>query len=251
MIQDAAIAIGLFALLLVAEEIGFRTGRRAGSEEDARASSQIGVVQGAMLGLLGLLLAFSFAAAGTRFLERQDLIIQEANSIGTAYLRADLLDEPSRAELRAALKRYTEFRIEFSARLRYGIQPSDLAETERIQARMWRTAVQGVAGKPQLAQVVLPPLNDVIDLHSTRVFAGLKAVPPLVLGLLIACAGGSVGVMSYGTGLGGHRRPVLTFSLAAIIGASLWITIDLDRPRAGLMQLSDAPLKAINFEPAP
>jgi hypothetical protein len=129
--------------------------------------------------------------------------------------------------------------------------PSDRAEIERMQVHLWRTAIEGVAAKPQLAQTMLPPLNDVIDLHSTRVFAGLKTIPPLVLGLLIACAAVSVGVMSYGTGLGGHRRPVLTFSLAAIIGASLWITVDLDRPRAGLMQLSDEPLRAISIEGPP
>jgi hypothetical protein len=64
MLQDLSIAIALFALLLAAEEAGFRAGRRAGSEEDARASGQIGVIQAAILGLLGLLLAFSFAAAG-------------------------------------------------------------------------------------------------------------------------------------------------------------------------------------------
>lgn len=114
-IQDISIAAGLLLLLLVALEAGFRIGRRATGGADASLSSQVGAIQGALLGLLGLLLAFSFAAAGARFLERQDLIVQEANAIGTAYLRADLLDEPHRSELRAALRRYTENRIEISA----------------------------------------------------------------------------------------------------------------------------------------
>ena len=104
--KDLSVAAGLVVLLLAALEAGFRAGRRAASEADGRSSGQVGAVQGALLGLLGLLLAFSFAAAGGRFLEKQDLIVQEANAIGTAWLRADLLEEPHRSELRAALQRF-------------------------------------------------------------------------------------------------------------------------------------------------
>jgi hypothetical protein len=120
--------------------------------------------------------------------------------------------------------------VEVSGRIRAGLQPGDLAEIARQQARMWHAAREGAGIKPILAQVVLPPVNDVLDLHSTRMAADLKSLPPLVLALLVACAGLSVGVMAYGTGLGGHRRPVLTFSLVTIIGAALWITIDLTVP---------------------
>ena len=95
---------------------------------------------------------------------------------------------------------------------------------------------------------VLAPVNEVIDLHATRLAAARKRLPPLVMGLLIACCVLAVGVIGYGCGLGGRRRAPLTVSLALLIGASVWITIDLDHPRAGLMQLSDAPLKALRFE---
>jgi hypothetical protein len=94
-IQDVSVAVGILLVLFASLEAGFRFGRARGS--DAGASAQIGTVQGALLGLLGLLLGFSFAAAGARFIERQDLIVSEANAIGTAYLRADLLEEPFRA----------------------------------------------------------------------------------------------------------------------------------------------------------
>jgi hypothetical protein len=246
--KDLAIAVSLFVVLLAALELGFRAGQRATSESDARSTGQIGAIQGAILGLLGLLLAFSFAGAATRFLERQDLIVQEANAIGTAYLRADLLDEPQRSELHSALKRYTEFRIELSDRLRSGLQPSDAAEVQRLQSLMWRAAREGVLAKPAFVNSVLPPINEVIDLHSTRLAAARKHVPALVLGLLIACSLLSVDSIGYGTGLGGRRRPLLTLSLVAIIGTSLWIIIDLDRPRAGLMRISEEPLRAITFD---
>jgi hypothetical protein len=249
-LHDLLIAAGLFVLLLGALETAFRAGRRGSAGPHPRAD-QIGAVQGAILGLLGLLLAFSFAGAGGRFLERQDLIVQEANAIGTAYLRADLLDEPQRSELRAALERYTAHRIEASSRLRSGLEPADAAEVERLHARIWSAAVAGAKARPAATLAVLPPVNDVIDLHSTRVAAGQKHIPGLVLGLLIACSMLAVGVIGYGCGLAHERSAPLTVSLVVLIGAALWVTVDLDHPRAGLIRLSDEPLKALRFEPPP
>ena len=247
-LQDLLIAAALLVLLFLSLEMGYRAGKRSAREPDARAGSQIGTIQGAILGLLGLLLAFSFAAAGSRFLERQDLIVQEANTIGTAYLRADLLEEPARSRLRGALKDYTQHRVALSARLRHGITPQDTAEISRLQAEMWSAAVEGARANPVISLALLAPVNDVIDLHSTRVFASKKRLPLLVLALLIACSALSLEVIGFGAGTAGHRRASLTLSLLALIWTSLWITIDLDRPRAGLMRLSDEPLRALSFD---
>jgi hypothetical protein len=248
-LQDLAVAAGLLVALLVALEAGFRAGRRAGRLPDA-AGGQVGAVQGAVLGLLGLLLAFSFAAAGARFLERQDLIVAEANAIGTAYLRADLLDEPQRSELRAALQRYTEQRLALSANMQKNLTSAALEEIERFHVRIWRAASAGVAARPAAAVVVLPPVNEVIDLHATRMAAAHKHLPPLVMGLLILSSLLAIGVMGYGSGIGGERRVILTGSLAVLIGMALWITIDLDHTRAGLIQVSDLPLQSLRFDAA-
>jgi hypothetical protein len=247
-LEELSVAAALFGLLLVSLEAGFRVGRGAAQEGDTAATGQVGAIQGAVLGLLGLLLAFSFAAAGARFLERQDLIVQEANAIGTAFLRADLLDEPHRSELRAALKRYTEHRIQVSANLRKGLDPGVHAEVARLHARMWSAAIAGVGARPAFTLAVLPPVNAVIDLHSTRLAAGRKHLPSLVLGLLIACSALAVAVIGYGCGMGGRRRAPMTVALALLIGTGLWITIDLDHPRGGFMQLSDAPLEELRFD---
>jgi hypothetical protein len=246
-LEDLCVAAALFAILLAALEVGLRVGRRVAHETDAGESSQIGAIQGAILGLLGLLLAFSFAAAGTRFLERQDLIVEEANAIGTAYLRADLLEEPHRSELREALRRYTEHRLELSRRLRAVIQPADLAEVERLHGRIWSAASAGVTARPAVMMGVLVPVNEVIDLHSTRLAAGRKRLHPLVMGLLISCSVLAIGAMGYGSGVGGRKRSPLAFALTSLIGVALWVTIDFDHPRAGLMQLSDAPLESLSF----
>ena len=170
MIQDVALAAGLLLLLLLALEGGFRTGRHTLRKRAIEMTSQVGALQGAILGLLGLLLAFSFAAAGARFLERQDLILREANAIGTAYLRADLLDEPYRSDLRAALKRYAEYRIAVARHLRSGPMSADL-EVEQQHAAIWKAARDGIAARPGAMLTVLAPVNEVIDLHATRVAA--------------------------------------------------------------------------------
>lgn len=242
-----SIAVGLLAFLLAALEIGFRRGRHARRMNDAASSAELGAVQGAILGLLGLLLAFSFAAAGGRFLERQDMIVAEANTIGTAWLRADLLDEPQRSELRAALEDYTRHRIEFG---RTGADMDDAARAElaRLHERIWKISVAGVTARPAATLAVLNPVNELMGIQSIRAHAVLKHLPFLVLMLLIACSGLALGVIGYSSGVGGNRHPLMTVSLAFVIGVALWITIDLDYPRRGVMQLSDAPLEALHFD---
>jgi len=108
---ELLIAAGLLLLTLGVSEVGFRVGRRAKAKVPEADSPQLGTVQGAILGLLGLLLGFSFAAAGGRFIERHDLIVAEANAIGTASLRADLFDEPYRGQYRKLLRDYTTNRM--------------------------------------------------------------------------------------------------------------------------------------------
>lgn len=251
-LADISIAIALVGLLILSLEIGYQIGGRVKRDRDGASVGQIGAIQGAVLGLLGLLLAFTFTAAAGRFLERQDLITTEANAIGTSTLRADLVSPPHRAELRAALKEYTQFRLTVSDRLRYGAQQADLAAIDRQLARLWSAAMAGVNDRPQTMLSVLAPVNEVIDLHTTRLAASRKQLPKLVTAVLLASSVLAMAVMGYGSGVGGHRRAPMTISLAVIVGTLLWITYDLDHPRAGLLQLNDAPLRALTFdEPQP
>ncbi|MBM4111867.1 MAG: hypothetical protein FJ253_00580 [Phycisphaerae bacterium] len=247
---DVGWAIGLGVLLLAVltlfGEIGFRIGRWQAASGAAALAGQIGAIQGALLGLLGLLLGFSFAAAGSRFLERQDLIVEEANALGTAYLRADLLPAERRTELQSALRDYLGARLEITARLRMGMTDDDHRLVSAQQARIWRAAVDGVNDRPDSIVVVLGPVNEVIDLHATRLAAGRKHLPPTIMGLLIACSMLALGVIGYGCGVGKSRRMLLTMSVAFVVAAALWTTIDLDYPRMGLLRLNDGPLKALH-----
>ncbi|MBS0195240.1 MAG: hypothetical protein JSR77_00620 [Planctomycetes bacterium] len=245
------IAAGLLVVLLIAQEVGYRAGMRSRARTDSRETGQIGAVQAAVLGLLGLLLGFSFSGASNRFLERQDLITSEANAIGTAYLRADLLDEPHRTDLREGLRKYTEHRLRVSQSLRRGIGEADVAQISNLHNAIWKAAAEGANAKPVVALAVLPPVNDVIDVHSLRVYSGMKHLPVLVMVLLIGSSVLAIGVMAYGTGLAGKRHFMLHSALALLIGVALWTTIDLDHPRAGLLKLSDEPLAALRFDASP
>jgi hypothetical protein len=250
-VRELAIGGGLLIGLLVAVEVGYRIGRRraAADGDGVPSGGQVGAIQGAMLGLLGLLLGFSFAGAASRFIDRQDLIVQEANAIGTAYLRADVIPEPHASELRQGLADYVAHRLEASKHLAKGLPPHFEAEVAAFHSRLWRAAKDGVLARPEMAVAVLDPVNDVIDLHSTRMAAGRKHLPKVVLGLLIACSLLSMGVIGFGCGMGGGRWPWLNGALAILIAAALWTTIDLDHPRGGMIRLSDVPLQQLDLRP--
>ena len=232
---EMAVGLSIYLGLFVSVEIGYRLVKVLGKGESDKA--QIGTMQAAVLALLGLLLGFSFAGAASRFIERQDLIVAEANAIGTAYLRADLLDEPSRESLRAALRTYTDERIALFRELR----PAPAAEIQQRlrdqHTTMWRAAIQGVRDQPQFALAVLAPVNDVIDLDATRAAAARRHLPILVLGLLIVCAVIGVMTIGFGCGLAKKRHITMTSALVFLIGSALWTTIDLDHPRRGLITM--------------
>lgn len=244
---DVSIAVALYAAVVLAFEGGFRAGRRADRDILAEDRGQVGAIQGAVLGLLGLLLAFSFAAAGSRFFERQDLITQEANAIGSSWLCADLLSEPHRSELRAALEAYTAQHTGESAPVVHDRDEALTAEADRLQARIWRAAVDGLAQRPELAATVVPPIIELFDTHALRVSAALKRLPALVLWLLVASSMLASAVIGYGCGMDSRRRWQITLALVLLIASALWITLDLDRPRRGLLQLDDTPLEALEF----
>lgn len=243
-----AAAVLILGALALATEAGFRAGRNAVKHREAPSAGPVGAIQGAMLGLLGLLLGFSFAGAAGRFMERQDLIIREANAIGTAYLRADLLDEPYAESLRTALAEYVDHRVAVSRTLHRGLSSEIEAQIQSHHEAIWSAARDGSLAKPTSLVAVLGPVNETIDLHALRVAAGQKHLPGLVLALLAVCSLLAMGVIGYGCGLAGRRCRPMTISLAILVGAALWTTVDLDHPRIGMIRLSDAPLRDLHLQ---
>lgn len=236
------VPLAVVAALLASVEVGRRVGLQRTARSDRETGAETGAIQGAMLGLLGLLLGFSFAGASGRYMERQDLISREANAIGTAYLRADLLDRAHATALREALVAYLRHRVEASRSLQGGLRPDVARQISRLQDEVWRAAVAGVKATPGAAVPVLGPVNEVIDLHAARIAAARKHLPGLVLGLLGACSMLTMGVMGYAAALSPRGNRALVAAIALLIGAALWTTLDLDYPRIGLIRVSDAAL---------
>lgn len=237
--------MGILVLLLLATFGSMEVGYLWGVQRSRKGQSdvaQLGTIQGAILGLLGLLLGFSFSGAATRFVDRQDLIVQEANAIGTAYLRADLLTDPHAEFLRKTLETYVQDRVSFFQTGTALIEPGLAQRTAQQHRDMWQAALEGVQETSHVAVVVLPAVNDVIDLHTTRIATAHRHLPLLIITLLVVCAALGMLSVGFGCGLSGKRSRLMTSSLALLVCTVLWVTIDLDYPRHGGIQIRQQPL---------
>ena len=233
-----AIAIALF---LFASEIGFRLGRRRQSESNEPARSQVNMLEAASLGLLALLLGFTFSMALTRYDTRRQLVLDEANAIGTTYLRAQLLPEPARKEISNLLRRYVDVRLEF---YQAGISQRKLQkvddDTEKLHGALWSYAIAAGGQDPRAIPtgLFIQSLNDVIDLHAKRVTALENHVPESIFILLLIVATLSLGLVGYGAGMGRDRNLLPAVISIILIASVILLIMDLDRPRRGLIKVS-------------
>jgi hypothetical protein len=168
--------------------------------------------------------------------------VKEANALGTAYLRADTIAEPQRDELKAALKEYTADRVELLSREgRNQIEPL-LAKVSGLHERMWRSAIEATQGNAPLMAVVLPPINEVIDLHSVHLAMARRHLPIPIMTLLLGTAAIGLGIVSFGNGRVGRRFSMVDSVYGAVLALALWMTIDLDYPGIGLIRVSNLPV---------
>lgn len=241
--QWRVIAITL-AVLLVAAEGGFRFGLRLHRTKDEARKGQIGATQGAMLGLLGLLLGFTFAMSVGRYETRRALVLQEANSIGTTYLRAALLPEAHQKFVEDSLRKYVDARLDF---YNAGADKIKQAAAERTAARLqnelWSQAV--AAGKESPTALVtsfISALNDTIDLDATRTNALRSHVPGAVWLLVLAVAAAGCAASGYGTGASGARSAFPNIILPLMMAVAITIIADMDRPRGGMIGINQQPM---------
>jgi hypothetical protein len=232
------VSIGGF---LLATEAGFLLGRRSQSSTDDHSQSQIYTIQGAALGLLALLLGFTFAMAMSRYDMRKQMILDESNAIGTTFLRAQLLPEPTRQAVSNLLRRYVEVRLEFYDA---GHDQKKLSQvknkTERLQNQLWAygVAVGEKDARSVTTGLFLQSLNETIDLQAKRLTALENHVPEITLVLLYFVALMATGLIGYGCGLSGLRNFFVTVISSILIAAVIMVIIDLDRPRRGLIRVS-------------
>jgi hypothetical protein len=238
---ELLIAMGLIAGLIAAHEIGFWIGSLTRSADEPF-DRQVGPVRTSTAALVAFLVGFAFSGAASRFVDRVDIVVKEANALGTAYLRADAIAEPQRGELKAALKEYTADRVALLSREGRDQIDALLAKVNGLHERMWRSAVEVTQGDAPLMTLVLPPINEVIDLHSVHLAMARRHLPTPIMAMLLGTAAISVGMIGFGNGRVGRRFSVLDSVYGAVLALALWMTIDLDHPGMGLIRVGNLPV---------
>ena len=206
-----------------------------------------GVLQAALLGLVGLVLAFGLALAVGRYESRRAAVVEDANAIGTTYLRAQTLAEPYRTESLRRLVRYTDTSIRLSRAVPSTAASREaIAEGERLQRDLWALAGRALADAPEASapRLYVETLNEMIDMQTVRVAALNNRVPGAVLALEVIFAAVALGLLAFYLALLG--RGVLPVLLAAgLICCLLLVTFDLDRPTRGLIRIPATPLTSL------
>ncbi|HSC06616.1 MAG TPA: hypothetical protein VLD59_07305 [Steroidobacteraceae bacterium] len=230
-----------FLLALVSVEAGYWLGKwrsRGDHELEGTASSTVA----STLGLLAFTLAFTFAMAAARYDTRKELVLAEANAIGTTYLRALLLPPPHASAVRDQLRQYVD------ARLAAATSPEQFAEArgraEQLHGLLWREAVAAASVQDsERTSLFIASLNEVIDLHAKRLTALRNRVPNAIWVFLFLTAVLGMVSMGYHTGLIGSRRTAAVVFLTLAFSGALTLIADLDRPQQGLIRVSQQAMK--------
>jgi len=232
----------LFVCMLFFTEVGFRAGSRKQLVANESIRSQANSVLASMLGLLALLLGFTFSLALQRYEDRSQAVVAESSAIGTAYLRARLLPIASRGEMQSQLRQYLNVRIrEGHANLGDTAERESLArQANTIAAQLWDQAVRAgeSEARPVTTGLLIQSLNELFDASDKRQAAFDRHVPEIVLLMMFATLIMTTATLGYASGVSGHRVTLPAFTLVMLITFVVYLIIDLDRPKRGFIQVS-------------
>jgi len=231
-------ALFIVGLLMACIEFGRRIRLRRREE---KWSSGLGVIDGAVFGLMALLLGFSFSGAVSRFDARRELIVQETDAIDTAWLRADLLPEAAQPQIRNDFRAYLDARLGFYKNL--GLDRAkaldELALSEKLQTKIWTESIAATkqASSPAVLTLVVGSLNEMFDITTARTVA-LQTHPPLPMYItLVLLAIASSLIAGFGMGDTDKRPWLHTLVFAASLALTVYTIIDLEFPRLGLIRI--------------
>lgn len=232
------IAAGFFVGLIIAREIGkFFGDRRAvkadGTDRDTFAMTSV-------LGLLALLIGFTFSIALSRYEARRELVVKEANAIGTTWLRMQMLDKGDRNRMEVLLRRYVDARIAFGQARSAEEEKREFQRTETLQTELWRVLMAVIApfrDTPR-ASSVIGPANESIDLAAERFATRQAHIPPRILRMLAAFSLLAAGMVGYERG---SQRKATTM-LFVLLTLAVALVLDLDRPSTGMTNVSQQPM---------
>jgi len=234
------VLVGLAAILLASE-----IGRWLGARTENRGSSNVSTLESAVLGLLALMLGFTFAMALSRFEARRDAVLNEANAIGTTALRARLLPEPERKEVLKLLKEYVKVRLEITQR---PVSRTELmtaiAQSNALQESLWQQAATSAAKNNGMVPtgLFIQTLNDMIDNQGKRLAALHNRVPNIVLLALFGIAIVGSTFAGYANGMDPRRIRMPVYVMAVLVSGVIFLILDLDRLGGGFIAVSQQPM---------
>ena len=243
-VPAAWLALILFVLIIVANWAGFRYQKKRLKKTAEKDSDWdgFGTIEGAMLGLMALMLAFTFNMAASKFEIRRAHVITESNCISTALLRCDFYPDSARTILREQLKEYLETRIAYynagddEKKIKAALQDASL----HFQ-KIWDlvTHLSQDVEKRLLSMQMVPALNDMKDILSTREAARVAEVPPLILFILVFITFAASFLLGYGT-KSKNRNITIVIAFALMTSLVLYLIMELDRPRRGIINIDSA-----------
>jgi hypothetical protein len=244
MLIFVCLVLALFAGILTCLEIGWRVRSRNLATETEKSDAGLNALDGAVFALMGLLIAFTFSGAASRFEARRALIVQETNDIGTAYLRIDLLPSDAQPALRQDYRDYLEARLDFYHKLGGDIEPAKLAFEKSIdlQHKIWSESVAASARQSSAAvtTLVLSSVNATIDITTTRLVALDTHPPPAIYLALAALVLASSILVGYAMAKSGRRNWSHMLIYAGTLAFAVYLIFDLDYPRFGLVRIDSA-----------
>ena len=229
-------------ILFTAAEIGFNLGKWRKQRSKDEEKGQTGALMGAALGMLAFLLAFTFGMAGSKQDARKKLVLEEANAIGTAYLRAQILPEPYSSKIKGLLQEYVDVRLKGAQSIKSIDQLKQaIARSEELHNELWALSISLAKENPTsiFAGLFVDSLNKVIDLHSKRITAGIRNRIPMSIGItLYFVAILTMTLMGYQAGLTGIRTLVARFALILAFASVMLLITELDRPGKTIIKVS-------------
>lgn len=237
----AMACLGLFVGMLVCMELGRRWGSRKVGLLTQGSNAGMTLVDTAVFSLLGLLMAFTFSGAAGRLDSRRHLVAEETNAIGTAWSRIDLLPAQAQPHLRELFRKHMESRLEIYRRMPdVESVREEMARSVQIQQEIWDAAVAGCkASDNHIEIVVLPAMNAMFDITTTRTVAAMIHPPPIIYAMLFFLPLWCSLLAGYEMTGASRTSWVHMISFAGMVCMALFVILDLEFPRAGLIRIDE------------
>ncbi|MBU2883253.1 hypothetical protein KO525_14785 [Psychrosphaera sp. B3R10] len=245
-INSLAIASSLFVSMAVAIECGFRIGRRPAIKANDASKAQVSAIQSSLLGILALLLGFTFSQSLQRFDARSNAVLDESNAIHNAFIRADLLPQESQLKAKQLLIAYTNNRTEAGnvSMVNEDKRESFVTEAKELQNQLWILATEiqtSTAGAIRTGSFT-DAIGKLMQVFHVRDSALNRHVPEIVLMLLYGTFLMTGSIVGYVSGLSGTRTTYSAYVMVALIVSLVFVIVDLDRPRRGLIEIDQSPI---------